>query len=133
MLFFLDTADVKEIRALADTGLVDGVTTNPSLVAQGHTSFPDLIKEICAIIPGPVSAEVISPTTKGMIEEGRILAKLASNVVIKVPLTHRRTQGMSGLNTRGNSRQCYPVFYAYPSIACGKIWGEFHLTFLWPA
>ena len=86
MKFFVDTADVAEIKELAATGLLDGVTTNPSLVAKAGRDFKDIIREICAIVPGPVSAEVAALDTEGMLKEGRELAKIAKNVTIKVPL-----------------------------------------------
>ena len=87
MKFFVDTADVDEIRDLADTGLLDGVTTNPSLIAKAGRNFKEVIKEICAIVEGPVSAEVAATEAVAMVEEGRTLAKIADNVTIKVPLT----------------------------------------------
>ena len=87
MKFFVDTAEIKDIRDLYATGLLDGVTTNPSLVAKSGRDFKEVIKEICSIVPGPVSAEVAATDYDGMIAEGEHLAKLASNVVVKVPLT----------------------------------------------
>ena len=87
MKFFIDTADIAEIRALAATGFVDGVTTNPSLVAKSGRKFLDAIAEICAIVPGPVSAEVTATDAQAMIREGRKLAAIAKNVTVKVPLT----------------------------------------------
>jgi len=87
MRFFIDTADVAEIRDLAATGLVDGITTNPSLVAKSGRDFFEVLREICAIVPGPVSAEVTATNLETMLAEGRALAKLAKNIVIKVPLT----------------------------------------------
>jgi transaldolase len=87
MKFFIDTADVEEIRTLAKTGMVDGVTTNPTLVAKSGRKFADVIKEICDIVEGPVSAEVTATQANQMIEEGRKLAKIAPNVAVKVPLT----------------------------------------------
>nr|MDP9128655.1 fructose-6-phosphate aldolase [Pseudomonadota bacterium] len=85
MKFFVDTADLKDIKDLAATGLLDGVTTNPSLVAKcGHSNFIDLIKEICAIVPGPVSAEVAATEFEPMLEEGLYLAKIAKNIAVKV-------------------------------------------------
>ncbi len=87
MKFFVDTADVEEIKELAETGLLDGVTTNPSLVMKSGRDFKEVITEICAIVDGPVSAEVTATDVDGMIKEGEILAKIADNVTIKVPLT----------------------------------------------
>lgn len=85
MKFFLDTANLNELRAGADMGIVDGVTTNPSLVAKEGTDFKTLVGKICEIIPGPVSAEVVSVKAPEMIAEARELAKIADNVVIKLP------------------------------------------------
>jgi transaldolase len=87
MKFFVDTADIKEIRELAETGLVDGVTTNPSLIAKAGRDFTTIVREICDVVGGPVSAEVTATDTTSMIMEGQKLAKIAPNVVIKVPLT----------------------------------------------
>jgi transaldolase len=87
MKFFVDTADVAEIRALSALGLLDGVTTNPSLIAKSGRDFKEVIAEICKLVPGPVSAEVAATDTQGMLREGRILREIAANVTIKVPLT----------------------------------------------
>ena len=87
MQIFLDTADPKELADLAETGLIDGVTTNPSLIAKAGRPILETIKEICAVVPGPVSAEAVAEDVKGMIAEGRKLQALADNVVIKLPLT----------------------------------------------
>jgi len=87
MKFFVDTADVNDIRDLQETGLLDGVTTNPSLVAKTGRDMKEVLKEICSIVPGPVSAEVLATDFAGMIAEGEHLAKIADNIVIKVPLT----------------------------------------------
>ena len=87
MKFFIDTADVKEIRELSATGLLDGVTTNPSLIKKSGRKINEVIEEICKIVPGPVSAEVTATTFEEMIKEAEILKKVADNVTIKVPLT----------------------------------------------
>jgi transaldolase len=87
MKFFVDTADVAEIEELAATGLVDGVTTNPSLVAKAGGDFKEIVAAICRLVPGPVSAEVAATDVAGMLKEGRTLAKIAGNVTVKVPLT----------------------------------------------
>ncbi|HSU07540.1 MAG TPA: fructose-6-phosphate aldolase [Acetobacteraceae bacterium] len=87
MKFFVDTADIAEIKALAESGLLDGVTTNPSLVAKSGKKMRDVIAEICAIVPGPVSAEVAATKCEDMLAEARVLREIARNVTIKVPLT----------------------------------------------
>ena len=87
MKFFVDTAEIADIKKLYETGLLDGVTTNPSLVAKSGRNFLEVIAEICAAVPGPVSAEVASTEYDGMIAEGRKLAKIAKSVVVKLPLT----------------------------------------------
>ncbi|MBS0503711.1 MAG: fructose-6-phosphate aldolase [Proteobacteria bacterium] len=93
MKFFVDTADTNDIRELAETGLLDGVTTNPSLIHKAGRDFLDVVKEICAIVPGPVSAEVVALDHEGMMREAEVLRKIADNVAVKVPLT------MEGLKT----------------------------------
>lgn len=87
MKFFVDTADIQEIRELAATGMLDGVTTNPTLVARAGRDFFDVLKDICAVVPGPVSAEVTAMDAEGMIKEGEKLARVADNITIKVPMT----------------------------------------------
>ncbi len=86
MKFFIDTADVEEIKKAADYGILDGVTTNPSLVAKTGRDYKEVVKEICEICPGPISAEVISTDYEGMMREARDWASLADNIVVKVPL-----------------------------------------------
>ena len=87
MKFFIDSADIDAIEKFTKSGMVDGVTTNPSIIAKSGRDFKDVIKEICSITPGPVSAEVTSTNPQGMIEEGLVLSKISKNVTVKVPLT----------------------------------------------
>ena len=87
MKFFVDTADTAEIRDLAATGLLDGVTTNPSLIHKAVRDFLEVVKEICSIVPGPVSAEVVATEHEAMMREAEVLRKIAGNIAIKVPLT----------------------------------------------
>lgn len=87
MKFFLDTANIQEIREAAATGLIDGVTTNPSLVAKEGKSFTEMLKEICSIVNGPISAEVVSTDYEGMLKEAKPLSAIHKNITIKVPLT----------------------------------------------
>jgi len=122
MKFFVDTADIAEIRELAATGLVDGVTTNPSLVAKSGRKFLDAIKEICGIIPGPVSAEVTALDHATMLAQGRKLAKIASNVVIKVPLTPdglKTCKLLRDEGTRVNVTLCFSAAQAILAAKCG--------------
>ena len=105
MKFFIDTADVAEIRAAHDLGLVDGVTTNPSLIAKSGRKFKDVIKEITAIVDGPISAEVIALDAKGMVKEARELVKIHKNIVIKVPMTAeglKATKELTALKIKTN-------------------------------
>lgn len=105
MKFFIDTADVKEIREAHELGLVDGVTTNPSLIAKSGRKFKDVIKEITAIVDGPISAEVIALDAKGMVKEAKELVKIHKNIVIKVPMTPeglKATKELTSLKIRTN-------------------------------
>ena len=101
MKFFIDTADVREIRAAHELGLVDGVTTNPSLIAKSGRKFKDVIKEIVSIVDGPISAEVISLDAPGMIKEARELAKIHKNIVIKLPMTPEGLKACKALTAKG--------------------------------
>jgi transaldolase len=96
MKFFIDTANIDEIKKAVAMGMVDGVTTNPSLIAREKRDFHEVITEICGIVSGPVSAEVVSLDAEGMLREGRELAKIAKNIVIKVPMT---TDGLIAAKT----------------------------------
>jgi transaldolase len=110
MKFFIDTADVAEIADLAASGLVDGVTTNPSLVAKSGRNFLDVVREICELVPGPVSAEVTAVDHDGMLAEGRKLARLAPNVCVKVPLTWdglKTCKALSSEGTQVNVTLCF--------------------------
>jgi len=98
---FLDTAEVEEIKKIAELGILDGVTTNPSLIAKSKRKFKEVIKEICAITKGPVSAEVISTNYEGMLKEALELKDIADNVVIKIPLIQEGIRTVSELSKRG--------------------------------
>lgn len=101
MKFFLDTASVSEIREAAALGLLDGVTTNPSLVAKEKKDFRKLLAEICEVCDGPVSAEVVDTTCDGMLKEGRDLAKVAENIVVKIPLIKEGIKACKILRSEG--------------------------------
>jgi transaldolase len=122
MKFFVDTADIAEIRDLAATGLVDGVTTNPSLVAKSGRNFLDVIAEICAVVPGPVSAEVTALDAPTMIAEGHKLAAIAKNVTVKVPLTPdglKACRALAGEGTMVNVTLCFSVAQAILAAKAG--------------
>jgi transaldolase len=120
MKFFVDTADIAEIRDLAATGLVDGVTTNPSLVAKSGRKFLDVVKEICDVVPGPVSAEVAALDHAGMLAEGRKLAKIAHNVVVKVPLTPDGLKTCKALRAEGTKVNVTLCFSPAQAILAAK-------------
>jgi transaldolase len=101
MKIFIDTADLNEIREAASMGVLDGVTTNPSLVAKEGKEFKSLLKEICSIVDGPISAEVVATELDGMLKEGRDLAKIHDNIVVKVPLTKEGLKAVTCFKTEG--------------------------------
>jgi transaldolase len=120
MKFFVDSADIAEIRDLAATGLVDGVTTNPSLVAKSGRKFLDAVKEICEVVPGPVSAEVAALDHATMLSEGRKLAKIAHNVVVKVPLTPDGLKTCKALRAEGTKVNVTLCFSPAQAILAAK-------------
>jgi transaldolase len=122
MKFFIDTADVAEIRDLAATGLVDGITTNPSLVAKSGRDFFDVLREICDIVPGPVSAEVAATDAETMLAEGRVLAAVADNIAVKVPLTPdglKTCKTLSGDGIKVNVTLCFSPAQAILAAKAG--------------
>lgn len=130
MKFFVDTADVKEIRELADTGLLDGVTTNPSLIAKSGRDFIEVVEEICSITKGPVSAEVTALDAEGMIEEGSKLAKIAKNIAIKVPLTWDGLKACKHFTSRGTMVNVTLCFSAAQAILAAKAGATFVSPFV---
>ena len=122
MDFYLDTADLEEIRKVADLGLIDGVTTNPSLIAKSGAKHEDVILAICKLIPGPVSAEVIATEFDNMVEEAKKLAAIHENVVVKVPLTRDGLKTVTHLAPRGvsfNVTLCFSVGQALLAAKAG--------------
>ena len=122
MKFFVDTADVAEIKELAATGLLDGVTTNPSLVAKAKRDLKEIIAEICELVPGPVSAEVAATDLAGMLQEGRALANIAMNVTVKVPLTWdglKACRTLTGEGTMVNVTLCFSANQALLAAKAG--------------
>ena len=130
MKFFVDTADVAEIKDLAASGLLDGVTTNPSLIMKSGRPFLDVIKEICAIVPGPVSAETVATDHKTMLEEGRKLAKLAKNVAVKVPLTPDGLKTCKALTDEGTLVNVTLCFSANQALLAAKAGASFISPFV---
>ncbi|MET0192033.1 MAG: fructose-6-phosphate aldolase [Hyphomicrobiaceae bacterium] len=130
MKFFVDTADVAEIRELAATGLLDGVTTNPSLVAKAGRDFKEIIAEICEVVPGPVSAEVAALDTDGMLKEGRALAKIAKNVTVKVPLTWAGLKACRALTSEGTMVNVTLCFSANQALLAAKAGATFVSPFI---
>jgi transaldolase len=122
MKFFVDTAEVSEIRSLAEAGLVDGVTTNPSLIAKSGRRMADVIAEICALTPGPVSAEVTATDFETMLAEGRYLRGIAANVAVKVPLTEaglRTCRALANEGTPVNVTLCFSPAQALLAAKAG--------------
>jgi transaldolase len=122
MKFFVDTAEVSDIRALAEAGLVDGVTTNPSLIAKSGRRMAEVIAEICAITPGPVSAEVTATDFETMLAEGRFLRGIAGNVAVKVPLTEaglRTCRTLANEGTQVNVTLCFSAAQALLAAKAG--------------
>jgi transaldolase len=122
MLFFLDTTDTVVLKTLAATGLVDGVTTNPSLIAKSGRPMLEVIAEICALVDGPISAEVAAPDAVGMVAEGRRLREIAANVVVKIPLTFEGLKATRTLADEGmdvNVTLCFSTVQALMAAKAG--------------
>ncbi len=130
MKFFVDTADVSDIRALAEAGLVDGVTTNPSLIAKSGRKMSEVIADICAITPGPVSAEVTATDLQGMLAEGRYLRDIASNVAVKVPLTEAGLRTCRALADEGTPVNVTLCFSAAQALLAAKAGATFISPFV---
>jgi len=130
MKFFVDTANIDDIAELAATGLIDGVTTNPSLVAKAGKPFTDVIKEICDLVEGPVSAEVVATDYDGMISEGRKLAKIAENVTVKLPLTWDGLKACKTLTGEGTMVNVTLCFSANQALLAAKAGATFISPFI---
>jgi transaldolase len=120
MKFFLDTADIEEIKTGIKWGVVDGVTTNPSLYAKVGGSYEEILKEICGLTKGPVSAEVMSDDADGMVNEGLAFAKIAPNIVVKVALTTAGLEAISRLAAEGIKTNCTLIFTANQGLMAAK-------------
>ena len=122
MKFFVDTADTAEIRDLAETGLLDGVTTNPSLIHKAGRDFLEVVREICAIVSGPVSAEVVATDHREMMREAEVLRKIAGNIAVKVPLTLdglKTCRALTGEGTMVNVTLCFTANQALLAAKAG--------------
>lgn len=120
MKIFLDTADLDEIRTAARWGVLDGVTTNPTLFAKVGGSYDDVLKEICAITPGPVSAEVVAEDVDGMLREAHHFAELAPNIVVKVPMSEEGLEAIARLAAEGVKTNCTLIFSANQGLLAAK-------------
>jgi transaldolase len=120
MKIFLDTADIEEIRTAARWGILDGVTTNPTLFAKVGGSYDDVLKQICELTSGPVSAEVVAEDVPGMLDEGRHFAKLAPNIVVKVPMSEEGLEAISRFAEEGIKTNCTLIFSANQGLLAAK-------------
>ncbi len=130
MKFFVDTADVKDIRELNDLGLLDGVTTNPSLIAKSGRNILEVTKEICGIVKGPVSAEVTATDFDGMMKEAAVLSKIADNICIKVPLTLDGLKACKKLTSEGHKTNVTLCFSANQALLAAKAGATFISPFI---
>jgi transaldolase len=130
MKFFVDTADTAEIRSLAASGLLDGVTTNPSLMAKTGKKFQDVLADICAAVPGPVSAEVAATGFEGMMAEARVLRAIAKNITVKVPLTPDGLRACRHLTDDGAMVNVTLCFSAAQAILAAKAGATFVSPFI---
>ncbi|HWO97388.1 MAG TPA: fructose-6-phosphate aldolase [Bacillus sp. (in: firmicutes)] len=128
MKFFLDTANIEEIKRINKLGLVDGVTTNPTIISREGRNFEEVIKEICSIVSGPVSAEVISLDAEGMVKEAREIAKWADNIVVKIPMTEEGLEATHILSQEGIKTNVTLIF----SVAQGLMAAKAGATFISP-
>lgn len=130
MKFFLDTAEIGEIREMAETGMVDGVTTNPSLIMKSGRDILEVTKEICSIVEGPVSAEVVATEAEAMIAEGRKLAEIAPNIAVKVPLTWDGLKACKTLSGEGKMVNVTLCFSANQALLAAKAGATFISPFI---
>jgi transaldolase len=130
MKIFLDSADLEELKAAVETGLIDGVTTNPSLAAKSDRPFRDALKEICALVDGPVSAEVVATEVAGMLKEGRSLAEVAENVTVKLPLTVAGLKACKTLTGEGVAVNVTLCFSAPQALLAAKAGATFISPFI---
>lgn len=130
MKFFIDSAEISEIKEIASYGLLDGVTTNPTLIAKSGRKFKEVIAEICSVVEGPVSAEVAATDFAGMVREGEILSKIAKNVCIKLPLTIDGLKACSHFSNKGIQTNVTLCFSAAQAILAAKAGATFVSPFV---
>jgi transaldolase len=130
MKFFADTAEIAEIRELAETGLLDGVTTNPSLVQKAGRDFLEVVREICEVVGGPVSAEVVALDYEGMMREAEVLRKIAKNIAVKVPLTPAGLKACKALTSDGAMVNVTLCFSAAQALLAAKAGATFISPFV---
>lgn len=130
MKFFVDTGDFKEIEELSQTGLLDGVTTNPSLVAKSGRDFKELVADICKVVAGPVSAEVAATDFEGMVKEGERLARIADNVVVKVPLTFPGLKACKHFTDAGIKTNVTLCFSSNQALLAAKVGATYISPFI---
>src|SRR4030067_1534378 len=130
MKIFIDTANIEAIREANDLGIIDGVTTNPSLVAKEGKDFKEIIKEICSIVDGPISAEAVSLDCKGMLSEARELSKIHKNVVIKIPMIKEGLKAVKILSKEGIKVNVTLIFSASQALLAAKAGAAFVSPFI---
>ncbi|MGN6594759.1 fructose-6-phosphate aldolase, partial [Sphingopyxis terrae] len=130
MKFFADTAEIADIKELAATGLLDGVTTNPSLIAKSGRDFKEVTKEICALVDGPVSAEVVALDFEGMMREAEVIRKIADNIAIKVPLTPAGLKACKALSSDGTMVNVTLCFSPTQALLAAKAGATFISPFI---
>lgn len=130
MKFFVDTADIAAIRELHELGMVDGVTTNPSLILKAGRDIAEVTREICELVPGPVSAEVVASDAEGMIREGKHLAQIADNITVKVPLTWDGLKACRALSDEGHMVNVTLCFSPAQAILAAKAGATFISPFI---
>ena len=130
MKLFIDTANVSEIKEAASWGIIDGVTTNPSLIAKEGRDFAQVVKEICNIVDGPVSAEVLSPDAPGMLKEAEPLVKIHPNVAIKIPMTLEGLKAVKELSQKGIKTHVTLIFSANQALLAAKAGATFISPFV---
>ena len=130
MKFFIDTANIEQIKEAASIGILDGVTTNPSLLAKEEGKPLDIFKQICEIVDGPVSAEVVALDWKGMVQEGKNLAKIHKNIVIKIPMTTEGLKAVKALSVEGIKTNVTLVFSAVQALLAARAGATFVSPFV---